>query len=115
MKLLKKTAAFSFGLYLCLVNSTFANTWEDFKLHNESNHAIKSFQTDDGKGSKYGKNWLSSNLKPGQVRGMRFNKWEGPCEVNFKVISVDGFVHEYSADFCTTTDLYIDDQAATTN
>lgn len=86
-----------------------ANPWADFHLHNDSNHTIISFQTNEGNG--WSKNWFKSNfkVKPGGVADMQFGNQDGPCKVKFRVIAEDKFTYDYVGDFCKVTNLYIDD------
>ena len=88
-----------------------------FTIKNETaNNTVVGFYTNDGSG--WSKNWLSSNLKPGDERGMKFTKPGGKCKQTLRVGWLGksgGEVKDdpINIDICDASNVYLRDNKVT--
>jgi P pilus assembly chaperone PapD len=79
----------------------------DFLLHNETGHAITSFTTKE-KSGPWSANWLKGKkIKPGDTWHMDFGNSGEACNVQLKVVSDDGYQHDYVVNFCKASEIFI--------
>ena len=89
----------------------------EFTIHNETKgNTVVGFYTNDGSG--WSKNWLSSNLKPGDDRDMKFTKPGGKCKQTLRVGWLGksgGEVKDdpINIDICDATNVYLRDNKIT--
>lgn len=77
-----------------------------FMLHNDSDRVITSFRTKEGS-EAFSNNWIrGERLLPGESMEMEFFD-SGPCDVQVRVTSEDGYVHDYQIDFCRSREIFI--------
>ena len=79
---------------------------DDFLLHNESGHVLKSFTTKE-KGGKWSPNWLKKGVKSGETWHMEFAKPGKDCDVSVNIKSDDGYVHDYVINFCKAGEIFV--------
>ncbi|WP_374355189.1 hypothetical protein [Chitinimonas sp.] len=79
----------------------------DFLLHNETGHVLTSFITRE-KGQKWSANWIKTRgIKGGETWHMEFANPGKNCNVDVKVRSDDGYVHDYVIDFCKASEIFV--------
>ena len=89
----------------------------EFTILNETRgNTVVGFYTNDGGG--WSKNWLSSNLKPGDKRGMKFTKPGGKCKQTLRVGWLGksgGEVKDdpINIDICDASNVYLRDNKVT--
>lgn len=69
------------GLVTLASSSAFAESLK-FKIVNDSDYIISSFQSNEGDG--WSKNWLRGDVDGGKSVGMQFLR-DGPCDVQVRV------------------------------
>lgn len=98
---------------LCLLSLALpgaARNQNQFVMHNDSDWTITSFRTKEGRES-FSPNWIKGEkLRPGESFEMEFFE-DGPCEVEVKIISDDGYVHDYVIDFCRAQEIFIENRS----
>lgn len=110
--MLRKTLLCTLMAALCLlslVSLAAARNQNQFVLYNDSDWTITSFRTKEGNES-FSNNWIKGDrIKPGDSFEMEFFE-DGPCEVEVRVTSGDGYVHDYLIDFCRAREIFIENR-----
>lgn len=95
---------------LAMSASSFAENY-NFNLHNRANGwVIDGFYT--YQNGKWSKNWLTTQVEPGQAVEMLWNSQEGSCVVPFRVSWVDWGTQDFTMDWCANnpTNVYMKDK-----